>query len=123
MEALGGAEDSARDPDFWQAHLAPSAAHLESIGRAAQAYLPGIDPSLLTPDYAGFRPNIAPPGSGFFDFMVRHAPARRGLVEMLGFASPGLTSSLAAGEYVARMVRAQVWGGRDAERLADGWEQ
>ncbi|EJT51248.1 hypothetical protein A1Q1_07526 [Trichosporon asahii var. asahii CBS 2479] len=123
VEALGSAEDSAADPDFWQKHLAPSAAHLESIGQAAQAMLPGVDPSLLQPDYAGFRPNIAPPGAGFFDFVVRHSPQRRGLIEMFGFASPGLTSSLAAGEYVAKMVRAQVWGGRDAERLAEGWEQ
>lgn len=123
VEALGSAEDSAADPDFWQKHLAPSAAHLESIGRAAQAMLPDVDPSLLQPDYAGFRPNIAPPGAGFFDFVVRHSPQRRGLIEMFGFASPGLTSSLAAGEHVAKMVRVQVWGGRDAERLAEGWEQ
>jgi 2-hydroxyglutarate dehydrogenase len=60
--------------------------------------------------------------------MIRHDvdKGRKGLVELLGFNSPGLTSSLATGEYVARMVRREVWGmkvGRgDVERLADGWE-
>lgn len=114
---------SEANPDYWEGHLAPSAAHLESIGQAARAYLPGVDPSLLTPDYAGFRPNIKPPGGGFFDFMIRHEPSRKGLVELLGFASPGLTSSLATGEHVARMVRRDVWGkGAKVEALAEGWE-
>jgi glycine/D-amino acid oxidase-like deaminating enzyme len=119
VEALGDATASATNPDYWQEHLAPSDAHLESIGRAAQLYLPGIDPTHLSPDYAGFRPNIRPPGTGFFDFVIRHSPARRGLVDLLGFASPGLTSSLATGERVARLVRRNVWRGSvepDAER-------
>lgn len=115
---------SAANPDYWEEHLAPSAAQLETIGRAAQTYLPGVDPSLLVPDYAGFRPNIKPPGSGFFDFVIRHEPARRGLVELLGFASPGLTSALATGERVARLVRREVWGkGARVEELAEGWEE
>jgi 2-hydroxyglutarate dehydrogenase len=45
-------------------------------------------------------------------------------VELLGFNSPGLTSSLAVGEHVARMVRKDVWKERvkDVEDLALGWE-
>jgi 2-hydroxyglutarate dehydrogenase len=83
-----------------------------------------VDPAGLSPDYAGIRPNIAPSGSGFSDFMIRHAPDRRGLVELLGFNSPGLTSSLAVGEHVARMVRREVWRDdwRDIEDEALGWE-
>jgi 2-hydroxyglutarate dehydrogenase len=95
------------------------------MAESVQSYLPGIDPSKLTPDYAGIRPNISPPGSAFTDFMIRHAPARRGLLELHGFASPGLTSSLATGEYVAEMVRRDVWGEgakMDAEKMAEGWE-
>lgn len=124
-EPLLPASASAENPDYWEelGHLAPSDANLASIAEAAQTYLPGIDPSKLTPDYAGFRPNIRPPGSGFFDFVVRHSPDRKGLVECLGFASPGLTSSLAAGEYVAALVGREVWGrGAGLEDLADGWE-
>lgn len=123
-EPLLSAAESAANPDYWEeGHLAPSAANLASIADAARTYLPGIDPSRLTPDYAGFRPNIKPPGAGFFDFVVRHKPERKGLVECLGFASPGLTSSLAAGELVAAMVGREVWGkGAPPEDLANGWE-
>ncbi|WOO79359.1 L-2-hydroxyglutarate dehydrogenase, mitochondrial [Vanrija pseudolonga] len=122
-EPLGTDADSRANPDYWTSHLAASEAQLEAIGRAAREYLPGVDASRLTPDYAGFRPNIRPPGAGFFDFVVRHAPERRGLVELMGFASPGLTSSLAAGEYVARLVRREVWNeAAGAEKLAEGWE-
>lgn len=123
VEHIGDDAASAANPDYWQGHLAASAAQLESIGRAAQSYLPGIDPTRLEPDYAGFRPNIRAPGGGFFDFMIRHSPARRGFVEMLGFASPGLTSSLAAGEHVARLVRTDIWGDTtNPDKLAEGWE-
>lgn len=57
--------------------------------------------------------------------MIRHDVdrGRKGLVELLGFNSPGLTSSLATGEYVAAMVRRQVWGKvgpSEVETLADG---
>lgn len=124
-EPLLSAQHSAENPDYWQEgkFLAPSAGNLTSIAEAAQRYLPGIDASKLAPDYAGFRPNIRAPGAGFFDFTVRHAPTRKGLVECLGFASPGLTSSLAAGEYVAALVRREVWGkGAPLEELAEGWE-
>ncbi|CAK9786056.1 FAD dependent oxidoreductase [Cutaneotrichosporon oleaginosum] len=124
-EPLLSAQHSAANPDYWQEgkYLAPSAGNLTSIAEAAQRYLPGIDASKLAPDYAGFRPNIRPPGAGFFDFIVRHAPTRKGLVECLGFASPGLTSSLAAGEYVAKLVGRDVWSNSaPLEQLAEGWE-
>ena len=59
--------------------------------------------------------------------MIRHDVdrGRKGLVELLGFNSPGLTSSLATGEYVAAMVRRQVWGKvgpSEVETLSHGWE-
>ena len=120
-EPLGDPAASSQDPDFWQKHLAPSAERIESMGQAVQAYLPGVDPSLLEPDYSGIRPNIA--ASGFFDFMVRHSRDREGLVELMGFASPGLTSSLGVGEYVAAKVRREVWKERaPLADLAEGWE-
>lgn len=124
VEALGDASESAANPDYWLEKLAASDAHLESIGRAAQDYLPNIDPAHLSPDYAGFRPNIAPPGSGFFDFVIRHVRERRGLIDLLGFASPGLTSSLATGERVARMVNRDIWKiGGSVQDAAAGWDR
>lgn len=120
-EPIGSPEEYSRDPDFWQKHLAPSSQRLESIGRSVRTYLPGVDPTLLEPDYTGIRPNITQ--SGFFDFMIRHGRDRKGLVELLGFASPGLTSSLAVGEHVSELVRREVWGEKASlESLAEGWE-
>lgn len=123
VEPLGTASLSLTDPDHWQRHLQPSASRLESIGQAVQDYLPGINPALLQPDYSGVRPNIAPSSAGFSDFMIRHKEERKGLIELLGFNSPGLTSSLAVGEYVAGMVRRDIWRESKAiDRLAEGWE-
>lgn len=113
------------DPELWRAHLAPDDSRIPQFARSIQDYLPGIDPSHLQPDYSGIRPNIAPPGAGFSDFMIRHSEERKGLVDLLGFNSPGLTSSLATGEYVSKMIRQQVWReqvGSSLEYLANGWE-
>lgn len=127
IEPIGTPEQYLANPEYWQSDLSPSDSHLESIGNFVQTYLPGVDPSGLSPDYSGIRPNISPPGSSFTDFIIRHDvdKGRKGLVELLGFNSPGLTSSLATGEYVAALVRRQVWGKvgpSEVETLANGWE-
>lgn len=81
--------------------------------------LPGIDPSMLQPDYSGIRANIAPPSAAFGDFVIQHDPERIGLISLLGFNSPGLTSALAVGELVEKTVRKGIWKGLD--RNVDGW--
>ncbi|KAJ9123820.1 hypothetical protein QFC24_003597 [Naganishia onofrii] len=102
---------STRDPDWWQEHLKPSAQRKEEMCRAIQDYLPNIDPDHLTPDYAGIRPNLAPPGSPFTDFHISYNPAERpGLIALCGFNSPGLTSSLAVAQDVEEMIRQDYWG-------------
>ena len=122
-EVIGSLNSSKENPDFWQEHLSPSSARLESIASSVRSYLPNIDPNLLEPDYSGIRPNILPPGKGFFDFLIRHSPERTGLIELGGFASPGLTSSLAVGEHVAEKVRKEVWKDKASlESLAEEWE-
>ncbi|GAB1731902.1 hypothetical protein NU195Hw_g9274t1 [Hortaea werneckii] len=94
--------------------LAPSgdsarfAAALEDI----QSYLPGIDVEAVAPDYAGIRPKLAPKESGgnsggkvtSSDFYIRREEGFPGFVNLLGMESPGLTSSLAIGELVFRML-------------------
>ncbi|WVO20444.1 uncharacterized protein IAS62_001741 [Cryptococcus decagattii] len=115
VQTIGTSADAARDPDFWQSYLAPSSSPelIAAFAHSVQDYLPTIDPSLLSPDYAGIRPNIAPPEAGFSDFLIRHVEQRKGFVELLGFNSPGLTSSLAVGEVVGEMVGRQVWNKKD----------
>ncbi|WVO17425.1 hypothetical protein L204_105117 [Cryptococcus depauperatus] len=111
VQIIGRSSDAAINPDFWQSHLAPvsSPELISAFARSVQDYLPSIDPSQLNPDYAGIRPNIAPPGAGFSDFLIRHNQKRKGFIELLGFNSPGLTSSLAVGHLVADMVNKDIY--------------
>ena len=58
----------------------------------------------LAPDYTGIRPKLVGPGAADADFSVETAEELgvEGLVLLQGIESPGLTSSLAIAEYVAR---------------------
>lgn len=73
-------------------------------------YLPGVDVSALTPDYAGIRPKLVPRGAvmyegkGFNDFIIRKEEGYQGWVNLLGIESPGLTSCLAIGERVEGLL-------------------
>ena len=82
------------------------------IGRAAgfyaaiRRYWPGLPDGALQPGYAGIRPKISGPGEPAADFRI-DGPAEhgvKGLVNLLGIESPGLTASLAIADYVAEMV-------------------
>lgn len=75
---------------------------------AIRRYYPELDASRLAPDYTGIRPKISPPGAPAADFRI-DGPAHhgvRGLVNLFGIESPGLTSSLAIGEYVQALLSA-----------------
>lgn len=67
-------EDEAEgNSDFWQRYLNPASTpqEVKAIHDAVAAYLPNVSMSGFTPDYAGIRPKLAGPGSGFEDFRVR----------------------------------------------------
>jgi L-2-hydroxyglutarate oxidase LhgO len=95
MAALGD-EDYRVDP----ARAAPFA-------DAIRAYWPGLPDAALLPAYAGIRPKISGPGAAAADFLIQ-GPAEHGvagLVNLFGIESPGLTSCLAIGEWVAGLLR------------------
>ena len=71
-----------------------------------QAYWPQINPDLLTPDYTGIRPKVGNALLSFEDFRILDASVHGldGLVCLFGIDSPGLTSSLAIGDEVARRL-------------------
>lgn len=52
------------------------------------------------------RPKLAGIGEPFRDFIVQEESARGfpRLINLIGIESPGLTSSLAIGEYVAELI-------------------
>jgi L-2-hydroxyglutarate oxidase LhgO len=75
-------------------------------------FLPNIDEKLLTPDYAGIRPKLAKQGAvalgkGFVDFSISKENGYDGWVNLLNIESPGLTSSLAIGDMVRKLLYSQ----------------
>ncbi len=73
---------------------------------AVRRYWPGLRDGTLQPGYAGIRPKIVPPSVAKQDFVVQGEAAHgvRGLVNLFGIESPGLTASLALAEWVREMV-------------------
>ena len=70
-------------------------------------YWPGLTDGALAPGYAGIRPKIQPPGAPASDFLIQGAELHgvRGLVNLFGIESPGLTSSLAIARHVAELLK------------------
>lgn len=69
-------------------------------------YWPALADGALMPGYSGMRPKIQAPHEAAKDFLIQgprdHGVA--GLVNLFGIESPGLTSSLAIGDYVSRLL-------------------
>jgi L-2-hydroxyglutarate oxidase LhgO len=70
---------------------------------AIRRYWPRLADGALTPDYTGIRPKLHGPGEPQPDFRIESVAEHGlpGLVNLLGMESPGLTSALAIGDYVA----------------------
>lgn len=81
-------------------------ARAERFYRAIRRYWPGLPDGALHPGYAGIRPKLSGPGAAAADFLIQGPQAHgvRGLVNLYGIESPGLTSALAIAEQVADMV-------------------
>ena len=81
-------------------------ARAQSFYAAIRRYWPALPDGALTPDYSGCRPKLSGPGQPAADFRIdgpgTHGIA--GLVNLFGIESPGLTSSLALGEYAADLI-------------------
>jgi L-2-hydroxyglutarate oxidase LhgO len=75
----------------------------DSFYAAIRIYWPGLPDDSLQPAYAGIRPKIARPGGSSTDFLIQTETDHgvRGLVNLFGIESPGLTASLALAEEVA----------------------
>ena len=73
---------------------------------AIRRYLPDLPDNSLEPAYSGIRPKLQQPGGGMEDFMIQGPEDHgvRGLINLYGIESPGLTSSLAIAEFVGAMV-------------------
>ena len=72
------------------------------FAEAIKKYFPDLDESKLVPAYTGIRPKLTGPGEVAADFVIQGEAIHgvRQLVSLFGIESPGLTSSLAIGDYV-----------------------
>ncbi|PIA62164.1 hypothetical protein AQUCO_00200281v1 [Aquilegia coerulea] len=66
-------------------------------------YYPNLKDGSLEPGYAGIRPKLSGPGKSPVDFVIQGEDIHgvRGLVNLFGIESPGLTSSMAIAEDIA----------------------
>jgi L-2-hydroxyglutarate oxidase LhgO len=71
---------------------------------AARKFLPEIKEDDLRWAYCGIRPKLAGQ-NGKADFVIRFDRRDVPLINLIGIDSPGLSASLAIGEYVASMVQ------------------
>ena len=78
----------------------------EAFYAEVRKYWPELPDGALIPAYAGIRPKISGPGEPARDFCIQGPLDHgvRGLVNLFGIESPGLTSSLAIGERVAQLL-------------------
>lgn len=80
----------------------------ERFYAAIRRYWPALPDGSLQPGYAGIRPKLHGPGEPAADFLIQGPDVHgvRGLVNLYGIESPGLTSALAIAEHVADMAGA-----------------
>ena len=76
------------------------------FANSIRRFFPVLDEAKLTPAYTGIRPKLTRPGEPARDFLIQGASEHGvpGLVNLFGIESPGLTASLAIGDYVAGIL-------------------
>jgi L-2-hydroxyglutarate oxidase LhgO len=96
-------------PDVqWVDHIdyTVDSSRIDHFHRSIRQYWPGIDKASLQPNYAGIRPKIAGPDDATTDFVIEGPKQHgiKGLVNLFGIESPGLTASLAIAQYVTTLL-------------------
>jgi L-2-hydroxyglutarate oxidase LhgO len=82
------------------------AARADVFAAAIREYWPQLDVAKLSPAYAGVRPKVTAPGEVAKDFYISGPQDHgiEGIVNLFGMESPGLTSSLAIGDYIVALA-------------------
>jgi len=78
----------------------------DAFFNSVRKFIPSLEKDKIIPDYAGIRPKLAGVGEPFRDFIIEEETKLGfpGLVNLIGIESPGLTSSLAIAELVAKKL-------------------
>ena len=87
--------------------LVVSVAHEQVFYNAVRKYWPALSEGALQAGYAGIRPKISGPNDAAADFCIQGPAVHgvKGLVNLFGIESPGLTSSLAIGDAVVKALQ------------------
>ncbi len=83
---------------------------LEEFVEPTRLLLPEVTFEDLTYGGSGIRPKLSAPHEQFADFMLRPDAKQPALIQAAGMDSPGLTSCLAVGIEIAKLVREQLGG-------------
>ena len=78
----------------------------KSFCSSIKKYWPNLSEDSLLPGYAGIRPRLYPAGGPTTDFVIQGHETHeiKGLVNLYGIESPGLTSSLAIAREVTALL-------------------
>ena len=76
---------------------------LEDFVEPARHMLPWVTLADLQPGGSGIRAKLQGPGQPVADFLIQRDATNPRVIQAAGIDSPGLTSCLAIGEYVARI--------------------
>lgn len=76
---------------------------IKRFTESIKKYLPEIDETKITPDYAAFRPKIKIENNNNPDFIFNFENSGYWL-DLWGMESPAVTASLAVGEYVKNLI-------------------
>ncbi|TXT35792.1 MAG: FAD dependent oxidoreductase [Comamonadaceae bacterium] len=89
--------------------LVVDAARADAFYAEVRKYWPALQDGALQPAFAGMRPKISGPNEAVADFVIQGASVHghAGLINLFGIESPGLTSSLAIGEAVLKLLKQQ----------------
>lgn len=79
----------------------------DAFYEAIRRYYPELEDRSLIPAYTGIRPKLQHPGGAVQDFHISGPKnhGNPGLALLYGMESPGLTSSLAIGSYIERLLK------------------
>jgi L-2-hydroxyglutarate oxidase LhgO len=96
--------DGITDPDKIDYSADPRRA--DAFYAEVRKYWPLLQDGQLTPSYSGVRPKISGADHAAADFLIQGHETHgiQGLINLFGIESPGLTSSMAIGEYITAML-------------------